>query len=99
MVPEDHLVRGLKEITERVAGKALRELYEDHGGIAYDPVSLLCVLLYGFMLGVRGSRQLEELCRYDVRLMYLAGSLKPDHNTLSRYRLRIDSRPGRWGIS
>lgn len=89
LVPKDHLVRRLKGLVEHAVGKTLRLLYEDHGGVPYDPVSLLAVELYGLMLGIRSSRQLEELCRFDARFWFLTGSLKPDHMTLCRFRRRL----------
>jgi transposase len=89
LVPKDHLVRRLKGLVEHAVGKTLRALYEDHGGVPYDPVSLLAVELYGLMLGIRSSRQLEELCRFDARFWFLTGSLKPDHMTLCRFRRRL----------
>jgi len=67
----------------------MRRLYEEQGGVAYDPVSLLSVELYWLMLGIRSSRQLEELCRYDARFWFLTGELVPDHNTLARFRHRL----------
>jgi len=89
LVPQDHLVRRLKGLVEHAVGPTLRELYEDHGGVPYDPVSLLSVEMYGLMLGIRSSRQLEELCRFDARFWFLTGSLKPDHMTLCRFRRRL----------
>ncbi len=89
LVPQDHLVRRLKGLVEHAVGKKLRELYEDHGGVPYDPVSLLSVEMYGLMLGIRSSRQLEELCRFDARFWFLTGSLKPDHMSLCRFRRRL----------
>ena len=89
LVPQDHLVRKLKGLVEHAVGPTLRELYEDHGGVPYDPVSLLAVEMYGLMLGIRSSRQLEELCRFDARFWFLTGSLKPDHMTLCRFRRRL----------
>jgi transposase len=88
LVPVDHLVRHLKSIVEEVAGPLLRSEYGDQGGVAYDPVGVLSVELYGLMLGIRSSRQLEEACRYDARFWFLTGRLHPDHNTLARFRHR-----------
>jgi transposase len=88
LVPENHLVRHLKSIVEEVAGPLLRSEYGDQGGVAYDPVGVLSVELYGLMLGIRSSRQLEEACRYDARFWFLTGRLHPDHNTLARFRHR-----------
>src|SRR3989337_1511881 len=61
----------------------VRELYEDHGGIAYDPKCLLGVLLLGYTLGVYASRQMEDRCRFDLRFMHASGRPPPDSRTLA----------------
>jgi transposase len=81
-----HLVRHLYGLVECTLVQRLRSGISLKGGFSYDPVRLLCVWLYGFLQGERSSRRLEELCRYDVRYEFLAGSCKPDHTTLSRFR-------------
>ena len=88
-IPAEHIVRGLREIVEQVAAP-MRLSYEDKGGISYDPVGLLCVLLYGFMQGTSSTRTLEELCLYDARFKFLTRGLHPDHNTLARFRKRLE---------
>jgi transposase len=45
---------------------------DGHGHPAYDPKTLLAVLLYGYCLGVRSSRQIERRSRS----YYLASRLK-----------------------
>jgi hypothetical protein len=54
----------------------------------YHPAMLLKVLLYGYALGVRSSRKLEERLGSDVRFMFLAGQARPDHKTISEFRRR-----------
>jgi hypothetical protein len=44
------------------------------------------VLGYAYAKGIRSSRKIEEHLNYDVRFMWLAGGLKPDHNTIARFR-------------
>jgi transposase len=46
------------------------------------------VLAYAYSLGLRSSRRIASLVRYDVRFMYLAGLQQPDFRTLSDFRLR-----------
>lgn len=46
------------------------------------------VLAYAYSLGLRSSRRIASLLRYDVRFMYLAGRQQPDFRTLSDFRLR-----------
>lgn len=85
-LPSDHFVRLLLPLVEEVLGSELRRTCSKVGGFPYDPVCLLCVWLYGYMLGIRTSRRLEEMCRYDSRFEFLCRSCRPDHTTLSRFR-------------
>ena len=85
----DHFVRSLRGLAEKALGTELRSHSNLAGGFSYDPVDLLCVWLYGFMRGILTTRRLEEACRYDIRFEYLCRSCRPDHTTLSRFRLML----------
>jgi transposase/IS5 family transposase len=61
---------------------------EPRGMPPYHPAMMLKVLLYGYAVGVRSSRKLEERLRSDVGFMYLAGQARPDHKTISEFRRR-----------
>jgi transposase len=50
---------------------------DGHGYPAYDPKLLLGVLLYGYCIGVRSSRQLERRCTEDVAFRMLAANQLP----------------------
>jgi transposase len=52
------------------------------------PKLLLAVLLYGYCLGVRSSRQIERRCHEDVASRVLAANQTPDHLTIARFRVR-----------
>jgi len=52
----------------------------------YDPADLLKLYIYGYMNRIRSSRQLELECTRNIELMWLLGNLKPDHNTIARFR-------------
>jgi len=56
------------------------------GSPAYDPKSMLKLLVYGYSYGIRSSRKLERECHYNVSFMWLTGGLKPDHKTISEFR-------------
>src|SRR6266498_804426 len=61
---------------------------DGHGHPAYDPKTLLGVLLYGYCLGVRSSRQIERRCHEDIAFRVLAANQTPDHVTIARFRVR-----------
>jgi hypothetical protein len=46
------------------------------------------VLLYGYCLGVRSSRQIERRLHEDIAFQVLAANQLPDHVTIARFRAR-----------
>ena len=61
---------------------------DGHGHPAYDPKTLLGVLLYAYAIGARSSRQLERRCQEDLAFRVLAANQTPDHVTIARFRAR-----------
>ena len=51
----------------------------------YNPFMMIKVVLFGEMLGGKSLRELEELCRNDIRFMYLAKNETPSHMAFSRF--------------
>ena len=39
----------------------------------------------GYCISKRESRQIEELCKFDVRFRLILGDESPDHSTISRF--------------
>lgn len=77
-------------VADFVAAQDLGALGFGRGGGAlgaprYGNELLLGLWLYGYMQKVRTSRGIERACQGDVGFMWLAGLLKPDHNTLWRF--------------
>jgi transposase len=89
-LPADHLAWFVLEVVDQLdLGPFLRGYRADgHGHPAYDPTTLLGVLLYAYAIGVRSSRQLERRCREDLAFRVLAGNQLPDHVTIARFRVR-----------
>jgi transposase len=89
-LPEGHLAWFILDVVDQLdLGPFHRQHRDDgHGHPAYDPKLLLGVLLYGYCLGVRSSRQLERRCTEDVAFRVLAANQLPDHVTIARFRVR-----------
>jgi transposase len=68
--------------------RAWESVYSEEGPRRYHPALLLKVLLYGFALGVRSSRKLEQRVREDLGFRYLAGGAEPDHKTICEFLRR-----------
>jgi len=57
------------------------------GRAAYPPRMMVKVLLYGYSLGVRSSRKIEQALESDIGFRFLAANLKPNFRTISDFRL------------
>ena len=56
------------------------------GSPAYDPVSMLKLLVYGYSYGWHSSRKLERACHHNLSFIWIMGGLKPDHKTVASFR-------------
>ena len=82
----DKKSRFVVDLVSRLNLKTLFASYSDQGGDAYPPDMMLALWFYAYSNGITSTRDLEELCQYDTRYMYISGNQKPDHTTLSRFR-------------
>ena len=60
--------------------------HSENGRPAYHPRDLLKLFIYGYMNKIRSSRRLEKESKRNIEVMWLLGSLQPDHNTISNFR-------------
>ncbi len=61
------------------------------GRAPIDPQVLLSLLVYGYCMGERSSRQLERLCEVDVAFRLITVNQAPDHTTIARFRARNEA--------
>jgi transposase len=89
-LPADHLAWFVRDVVDQLDLEPFLRAYraDGHGHPAYDPKTLLGVLLYAYAIGVRSCRQLEHRCRQDLAFRVLAGNQLPDHVTIARFRVR-----------
>ncbi len=52
----------------------------------YEPRMLLALLVYGYAVGVRSSREIERRCETDVAFRVITAQRRPDHATIARFR-------------
>lgn len=86
-IPEDHPVRLLDEILERMDWTDWESKY--HGTLGKPPIhpSVLCkTLLYSLTRRVRSSRAIEYQLTHSIDFMWLTSGRSIDHVTLSNFR-------------
>ncbi len=86
VIPKDHLCRLVKEVVFSLDTGTLEAKYSFKGQNSYHPKLMLCLLFYGYAVGVRSSRKLKEKCLSDHIFIYLMQCYMPDHSTISDFR-------------
>jgi transposase len=92
-LPADHLAWFVLDVVDQLDLAPFYRAHRNdgHGRAAYDPKTLLGVLLYAYAIGVRSSRQVERRLREDVAFRVLAANQTPDHVTIARFRVRHET--------
>jgi transposase len=87
-LPDGHLAWFVLDVVDQLDLAPFLRAHRDdgHGHPAYDPKTLLGVLLYAYCLGVRSSRQIERRLHEDLAFRVLAANQLPDHVTIARFR-------------
>ena len=87
MIPEGHEVYVINQIfdeyndiSEMISNDTIK------GARGYHPLMLLKAIYYAYFTGERSSRKIENLCRMDIRFMFLTGNQTPDHGTINAFR-------------
>ena len=88
-LPAGHLARFIGEVAEEWDVRPILAAFDakdPRGRLGYHPVLLTRLLLYGYCIGVRSSRQIEKATHDDVAFRYLAADQHPDHDTIAAFR-------------
>lgn len=87
-LPEDHLAWCVLEAVEEIDLSAFyaARRSDGWGRPAFDPAMMVSLLLYGYAIGVRSSREIERRLVHDVAFRVVAGNHHPDHATIARFR-------------
>ena len=86
LVPENHPVRVVNEVVERIDISVLERSYKGGGTSSYHPRMLLKVVVYAYLRNIYSSRKMEQPLNENVHFMWFAGGAKPDHNTINDFR-------------
>ena len=85
----DHLARFVVEIVDGLDISYLIKQYAGRGSQAYNPATLLALIVYGYATGVFSSRKLERATYDSVAFRFIAANSHPDHDTLATFRRRF----------
>lgn len=92
MIDQNNIVRLIDTVTERFYQDNPKLLIEpvkgnkDTGRKAYNPKSMMGLLVYAYFYGMASSRKIERATQYNVELMWLIKGLQPDYWTICAFR-------------
>lgn len=86
MIPESHIVRTVNKVIKTMNIEALIKTYKGGGRSSYDPLMLLKVLVYAYIMKIYSSRRIAKALREDINFMWLSGMQRPDFRTINNFR-------------
>ena len=86
LVPENHMVRVVDAVIDRLDISDILSTYRGGGNSAFNPKMMLKVLVFAYLSNIYSSRRIEDLLRRDIYFMWLAGMKRPDFRTINYYR-------------
>jgi transposase len=85
-LPPDHPVHVFVDLVQGISLDHFSVPPGPKGEKPYHPHALFGVLAWGYLHGVRSSRNLARLVRQEATFAYLAGGSRPNYRTLARFR-------------
>lgn len=89
MVREDSPVRVIDSFVEKTLKGQITFKTSKRpvmGRPSYNPLSMIKLYLYGYMIGVKSSRKLAHLVKVNIEAMWLVEGLTPDFRTIAEFR-------------
>lgn len=86
LVPDNHPVRTVNAVLDRLDISDIESTYKGGGTSSFHPRMLLKVIVYSYLCNVYSGRGMERLLKENVNYMWLSGMSKPDFRTINRFR-------------
>lgn len=86
MIPEEHPVRLVSTIVDKLDISEILATYKGGGTSSYHPRMLLKVIVYGYLNNLYSSRKIENAVKSNIYFMWLAAFEQPDHGTINYFR-------------
>ena len=85
-IAPDYLAKLISKAVDDMNLSFIEDAYSSDGQHAYNPRMLLKILIYGYAVGIRGSRKLADRLKEDIVFIWLAGRNTPDFRTIADFR-------------
>ena len=85
-LPADHMSKELEKIISDLDITSIESQYSDIGQNAYHPKMLLCIIFYGYTIGIRSGRKLSKACKENIAFLYLSKGHQPGKSVINDFR-------------
>jgi len=86
IIDEDHLCKQIEHIVSGLDTFKIEEGYSPVGQNALHPKMMLCLVFYGYAVGVRSGRRLATYCQENLPFIYLSKGYFPQKTALNEFR-------------
>ncbi len=86
-IPDNSPVRTFCNLFQQISMEGIVEKKISHmGRKSFNQVILLKLVLYGYMIGIRSSREIKRACDVNIEFMYLLNGFdSPSHSTINTF--------------
>ena len=88
LIEPGHPCRIVSDVIDRLDLSELEATYRGGGASSYDPLMMLKVIVYAYLVNVYSGRQIARLLKESVVFMWLSGMSFPDFRTINLFRSR-----------
>lgn len=86
LIPENHQVRIVSAIIDRLDISSIEQGYKGGGTSSYNPRMLLKIIVYAYLCNIYSGRQMEKMLSENIHFMWLSGMSYPDFRTINLFR-------------
>ena len=85
-IPENHPVRIVNDIVDKLKIDRVLELYKGGGTSSYHPRTMLKILFYSYFNNIYSCRRIEKMLQENIYFMWISGNNTPNFRTINHFR-------------
>lgn len=86
LVPENHPVRLVSSVVDRLNIDPILESYKGGGSSSFHPRMMIKVLFYSYLNNIYSCRRIATALEENVHFMWISGNSRPDFRTINLFR-------------
>ena len=88
-IPDNHIVKVINSIIDRMDISNLLNRYKGGGTSAYHPLMMLKVIIYAYTQKIYTTRKIAKALRENIYFMWISAKSTPDFRTINNFRSSV----------